>query len=289
MIQTAGQPGGMQVADQKIAVVTGATAGLGTWIAYGLARAGYHTVIVARDAGRGEATRRWIAARARGAMTELVIADLSSLQQTREAGQAIMAAHPRVDVLVNNAGLITRQRQVTAEGHEMILAVNHLAPFVLTTALEPALRGGAPARVVNVGSTASDRASLKLGDLEGARSWNPLSAYGRSKLALMMATFERARRLDGSGVAVNVVHPGVVATTLATMPGPIGWGWAAIRPFMISPEQGAATPLHLALSPLVEGETGKYWKRSRPARPNRQALDTALVRQLWRETERLIG
>ena len=277
------------MADQKVAVVTGATAGLGLWVAYGLARAGLHTVIVARNAEKAAATQSWIAERARGAVTEVVIADLSSLQETRAAGEAIAAAHPRVDVLVNNAGLITRRRQETAEGHEMILAVNHLAPFVLTTALEPALRNGAPARVVNVGSTASDRASLKVTDLEGARSWNALSAYGRSKLALMMATFERARRLEGTGVAVNVVHPGVVATRLASMPGPIGWGWAAIRPFMITPEQGAVTPLHLALSPLVAGETGKYWKRSHPARPNRQAKDATLVRQLWRETERLIG
>ena len=278
-----------RVADQKIAVVTGATAGLGTWVAFGLARAGYHTVLVARDAARGEATRRWIAERARGAVTELVLADLSSLRQTREAGEAIAAAHPRIDVLINNAGLITPRRQLTAERHEMILAVNHLAPFVLTRALEPALRAGAPSRVVNVGSTATDRASLKVDDLEGVRSWNPLAAYGRSKLALMMATFEWARRLAGTGVTVNVVHPGVVATTLAAVPGPIGWGWAAIRPFMITPEQGAATPLHVALSPLVEEQTGLYWKRSRPARPNRQALDTTLVRQLWRETERLVG
>ena len=277
------------MADQKIAIVTGATAGLGTWVAFGLARAGYHTVIVARDAGRGEATRRWITERAPGAVTELVIADLSSLRQTREAGEAIVAAHQRIDVLVNNAGLITPKRRVTAEGHEMILAVNHLAPFVLTTALEPALRRGGPSRVVNVGSTASDRANLKAMDLEGARSWNPYAAYCRSKLALMMATFERARRLAGTGVAVNVVHPGVVSTTLGSVPGPIGWGWNAIRPFMITPEQGAVTPLHLALSPLVEGETGKYWKRSRPARPNRQALDPTLVQLLWRETERLIG
>ena len=277
------------MADQKIAVVTGGTAGLGRWVAYGLARAGYHTILVVRDAARGETTRRWIAEHARGAMTELVMADLSSLRQAREAGEAIAAAHPRIDVLVNNAGLITPRRQVTDEGHEMILAVNHLAPFVLTTALEPALRAGMPSRVVNVGSTASDRASLKLDDLEGARSWNPLAAYGRSKLALMMATFERARRLEGTGVAVNVVHPGLVATEIGLVPGPIGWGWTALRPFMMTPERGAVTPLHLALSPLVEGETGKYWKRSRPARPNRQALDTTLVRQLWRETERLIG
>ena len=275
--------------DQKVAVVTGATAGLGQFVALGLARAGYHTVIIARDAGRGEATRKFIVERAKGASTELVLADLSSLQQVREAASAIAGAHPRINILVNNAGLITPRREVSPEGHEMILAVNHLAPVVLSLALEPALKAGAPARIVNVGSTASDRATLDLSDLEGERSWNPLRAYGRSKLALMMATFEQARRLEGSGVTVNVLHPGVVATTLGSVPGPIGWGWAAIRPFMISPERGAETPLFVALSPQVEGITGRYWKRCKQARPNRQALELATVRQLWSATMRLAG
>ncbi len=277
------------MADQKVAIVTGATSGLGEWVAFGLARAGYHVVMVARDPARGAATQRWIAGKARGASTELVIADLSLLQQARQAGEAIAAAHPRIDVLVNNAGLITARREVTAEGHEVILAVNHLAPFVLTNALDAALRDGAPARVVNVGSTASDRASLDLDDLEGERSWGPMRAYCRAKLALMMATFERARRLDGSGVAVNVVHPGVVATRFGDVPGPIGWSWRALRPLLLTAEQGADTPLHLALSPFVEGQTGQYWKRRRPARPNPQARDTALNRRLWLATERAVG
>ena len=275
------------MADQKIAVMTGATSGLGQFVALGLARAGYHTVMLARDAARGEASRRFIAERAKGASTEIVLADLSSLRQVRDAAARIAAAHPRINVLVNNAGLITPRRQVTEEGREMILAVNHLAPFVLSGALEAALKAGAPARIVDVGSTASDRATLNLSDLEGTGSWNALSAYGRSKLALMMAAFERARLLAGSGVTVNVLHPGVVATSLAAVPGPIGWGWALLRPFMITPEKGAETPLFLALSPKVEGQTGRYWKRCAQARPNKQALDAAAVRRLWTETELL--
>ena len=275
------------MADQKIAVVTGATSGIGQWIALGLARSGHHTVLVARDAGRGEATRRWIAAEAPGASTELVLADLSSLAHARAAGAAMAAAHPRIDVLVNNAGLITPKRTVTAEGHEMILAVNHLAPFVLTEALQGALRAAGTARVVNVGSTASDRATLDVDNLELTTGWNALRAYGRSKLAIMMATFEWARRLPG--VAVNVVHPGVVATKIGAVPGVIGLGWAVLRPFMITQEQGADTPLHVALSPDVAGVTGTYFKKRQRARPNRLANDRALTARLWSETARLAG
>ncbi len=278
------------MAEQQIAVVTGATAGIGQWIALGLARAGCHVVLVARNAERGAATQAWIAARVPGAVTELVLADLSSLAQTRAAAASIAERHPRITLLVNNAGLITPRREVTPEGHERILAVNHLAPFVLTGALEWALRDAAPARVVNIGSAASDRVrTLDLDDLEGERRWHPLRAYGRSKLALMMATFERARRLAGTGVDVNVVHPGVVATKIGAVPGLIGIGWALLRPFMIKEEQGADTPLHVALAPALAGQTGLYLKKRQPAAPNRLALDPALCRRLWDETVRLAG
>ncbi len=276
-------------ASRDVAVVTGATSGLGQWVAVGLARAGMHVVLLARNPAKAAVTQRLVERTVPGASVATVTADLSSLRQTREAGEGIAATHGRVRVLVNNAGLITPRRQVTEEGREMIFAVNHLAPFVLTNALEGALKAAAPARIVNVGSTASDRATLDLSDLEGVRSWNPVRAYGRSKLALMMATFERARLLAGTGVSVNVVHPGVVATSIGDVPGPVGWVWALGKPFMISPERGAHTPLFVALSPEAEGVTGAYWKRSAQVRPNPQALDAKLVHRLWEETQRLAG
>lgn len=277
------------MSERGVVVVTGASSGIGRWIALGLARAGWRTLLVVRDAGRGEAARRWIAARVPGAVTELVLADLSSLAEARAAADRIAAAHPRIGILVNNAGVFSPRRQVTAEGHELILAVNHLAPFVLTRALIEPLRRGAPARIVNIGSAASDGARLDLDDLEGARHWSGLQAYGQSKLALMMATFAWAERLGGSGVVANVVHPGVVATNIARVPGVIGVVWTLMMPFMLRPGRGADTPLYVALAPELAGVTGHYFKRRQPAEPNRRARDRALVERLWAATERLAG
>ncbi len=274
------------MAERKVAVVTGATSGIGRWIALGLARAGLRTVLVARDTERGEATRAWIAQRIPEAATELIEADLSLLAQARSAAARIAGKHPRLAVLVNNAGVFTERRRVTAEGHELVLAVNHLAPFVLTRALADALRAGAPGRIVNVGSAASDRARIDLDDLEGSRRWSPRHAYGQSKLALMMATFGWAERLDGAGVSVNVVHPGVVATKIAKVPGLIGIAWTLMTPFMIGPERGADTPLHVALAPEL-GVTGRYFKRRQEVEPNPLARDNSLLAGLWTETERL--
>jgi NAD(P)-dependent dehydrogenase (short-subunit alcohol dehydrogenase family) len=254
-----------------------------------LARAGLHTVLVARNAGRGAATQAWIAERAPGAATEVVEADLSLLAQARAAAERIAARHPRLAILVNNAGLFSERRRVTAEGHELVLAVNHLAPFVLTQALIDALRNGAPARIVNIGSAASDGARIDLDDLEGVRRWSSTRAYGQSKLALMMATFAWAERLGGTGITANVVHPGMVATNIAKVPGVVGIAWRLMMPFMLSAERGADTPLHVALAPELENVSGRYFKRRKPVQPNPLARDAGLVARLSAETERLCG
>ena len=207
---------------REVAVVTGATGGIGRWIALGLARAGHHVILVCRDRARGNDLIGWIAQNAPASSTELRLADLSSLCATRRLGDGIAAAHPRISLVVNNAGIFTARRQTTAEGREIVLAVNHLAPFVLTDALEASLRAGAPSRIINVGSSTSDHARINPDDLELTERWEMVRAYGRSKLALMMSTFSRAERLRGSGVVANVVHPGMVATALIREKGAIG-------------------------------------------------------------------
>ncbi|WP_152044625.1 SDR family NAD(P)-dependent oxidoreductase [Aureimonas psammosilenae] len=271
------------------ALVTGATGGIGRWIALGLAEAGHPVVLVGRNRERGEGVRSWIAAKVPSARTELVLLDLSSIAETRNLGRRIASEHGDLSLLVLNAGTFTARRQVTPEGHERVLATNHLSPFVLMRELEEVLRVNAPARIVTVGSNSSDRASIDPGNLELTRGWNMLRAYARSKLAVTMATFDAARRLQGTGVTANVVHPGAVATNLIRTPGIIGLSWRMLAPFFRSEEEGAVTPLHMALSPTLREATGLYLKDRRAVPPNPRALDPALVSRVCFETERLIG
>ena len=279
--------------DQKVAVVTGPSSGIGRWIALGLARAGMRVVLLGRNSARLEATSRWIRERVPGATTDPVIADLSLLAQVRTAAQTIAATHPTIAVLVNNAGVFSPRRVVTAERHERTLAVNHLAPFVLTRALQSRLRAGFPSRIVNIGSAASDKVRLDLDDLEAERDFSLRYTYGRTKLALMMATFEWANRLESAAVTANVVHPGTVATDIVPRFSLPGLFWSVGKPFMLRPERGADTPLYVALTPELGIVTGKYFKPGTPAprmrSPNPQAEDTVARARLWAETARLVG
>lgn len=279
----------MSSSDRPVAVITGASSGIGRWIAIGLARAGYHLVLVVRDTARGQATIDWIAARVPEVSAECQLADLSSLHATQRVGRAIAAAHPRIKLLINNAGLFTARRGQTAEGHDTVLAVNHLAPVILSDTLENALLAAAPARIVNVGSSTADRARIRPDDLELTRGWSMVRAYASSKLALMMASFARAEHLRGTGVVVNVVHPGAVATSLVRERGAIGLAWRLMAPFLRSEEAGADTPLHVALAADWGERSGAYVKDRAPARPNRRASDAALVARVEAATRSLIA
>ena len=288
-----------------VSIITGATSGIGRYIAAGLAAAGHRLVIIARDSQRGHAALQWITTQVPDAQAELLIADLSSLNATRQAAAQITERFPAIDVLVNNAGVFRTRRQHTAEGHEQVIAVNHLSPFVLTRALIPALRAAADkaanaapisapdtptgARIVNVGSSTADRARIDPTDLEGNRRWGMVHAYSQSKLALTMATIGWAHRLQATGVTANVVHPGMVATGLVRAGGPIGLAWRAMAPFLLTEQQGADTPLHVALSPEFGAITGAYVKQRRVVPPNRLLLNAALMDQLWCATETLAG
>lgn len=274
-------------AEPAVAVITGATGGIGRWIARGLVRAGYHTILIGRDAARGEAVRRWLAAEAPEARPELLLADLSSLAATRALGRQIRARHPAIALLVNNAGVFEAKPGLTAEGHERVLATNLLSPFALSETLLPALIAAAPARIVTIGSSTSDTARIDPDRLALGRRWTMVRAYGQSKLALMMVTFALARRLEGSGVTANVVHPGLVASGLVRSGGVIGLAWRCLAPFALSEEAGADTPLHVALSPDCAAISGAYFKRRRVAAPNPLALDVALGERVWAAVARL--
>lgn len=272
------------------AVITGATGGIGRWIALGLAEAGFRLFVIGRNPASLDTTRGWIASRVPGADVETIIADLSLLSDTRAAAAAVLSRVDSLALLVNNAGTLSPRRITTGEGHERTLAVNHLAPFVLTRSLLPALKRHAAAggaRVVDVGSSTADHARIDPDDLELVRHWRMVRAYSRSKLALLMTSLTLARQLGGSGVTVNVVHPGTVATGLVQNPGVVGLAWKIMAPFVLSERQGADTPLHAALSVECEGLSGSYLKRRRPARPNRLLLDQALCRRVLAATEAL--
>jgi retinol dehydrogenase 14 len=271
--------------DREYALVTGATNGIGLWTALGLAKHGYRVGVVARDRPRGEATKIWLAERAPAGQVDLFVANLASLSEVRRLAREVKAQYQRLDVLVNNAGLARHRRELTVDGFERIIAVNHLAPFLLTLELLEPIRESAPARIVNVGSEASDRASLDLDNLQSERHFSIMGAYGQSKLAIMMFTFELARRLEGTGVTVNVVHPGVVATNIFNLG---GWRGALIKPlmpvarlFLLSPEQGAKTTLHVATAPELATVTGRYFKDCKEALPNPLSGDRALSAALW--------
>jgi retinol dehydrogenase-12 len=265
----------------RICVVTGASSGIGKAASIALARLGASVVLVCRDQGRGEAARAEIAAAGSRGQPSLELADLSCLNQVR-ALAVRLARLPRIDVLVNNAGLIGARRRTSADGFEYTLAVNHLAPFLLTNLLTPTLRASAPARVVTVSSVAHRAGLLNLDDLQLERHYLPMLAYANSKLANILFTRELARQLDGTGVTANCLHPGTVASRF----GDTGAAWLRLglaigRAFLRSTESGARTVVYLAASPHVAGQTGGYYVNARRRNPSRAARNDILARQLW--------
>lgn len=277
--------------DKNIAVVTGASSGIGLWVARGLLERGYQLLLVCRDAGRGAAAQSWLAQAVPGGTTELLLADLARQAEVRRLAATIRQSINKLGaaslaLLVNNAGCFSPRFTLTADGVETTMAVNYLAPFLLTQELLPLLQtyganATAPARIVNVGSASSDHARLNLDALRTPRPRAMLTAYAESKLALLAYSLEEARRQSGRNVTVNCVHPGMVATRIGLVGGVTGLFWRCLMPFVLTPEQGARCPLAVATAPEWATRTGRYAKRGQPARPNPRALDAAAAQALF--------
>jgi len=276
----------------KTCVITGATSGIGLAAAVALAERGADLALVGRDRARGEATLARVRAAAPGARATLHYADLLRRSEVRRLGADLLAAYPRIDVLVNNAGALFRDRDVTEDGLERTFALNHMAYFLLTQLLRERLAASAPARVVSVASRAHQQVSgLDLDDLNLERHYSGWTAYCRSKLANILFTRALARRLAGTGVTANCLHPGFVASRFGdNNRGAFRSGFGIAKQlFAISEVRGAETIVYLASDPGVAATSGGYFASSKPATPSAAAHDDRAAERLWEMSAKLAG
>jgi retinol dehydrogenase-14 len=274
----------------KTVLVTGATGGIGRATALGLAALGAHLAITGRDRERTEDAARAIRAAGSG-QVDVFVADLSSQAEVRRLAHEVLQRLPRIDVLVNNVGGYWNTRHVTADGIEHTFALNHLAPFLLTNLLLDRLQQSAPARVVTVASNAQALGQIDFDDLQGARAYSGARAYNQSKLANVLFSYALARRLQGTAVTANALHPGVVRTAFgAEDPGGVQRLFVPfLRPFMKTPAQGAATSIHVASAPDLAQVTGRYFANSKPKRSAKRSYDEAAAARLWQVSADLVG
>ena len=279
----------------KTVLVTGGSSGIGRATAIGLVRRGADVVLTSRDDARGEAAVRAVRAAAEGsAAVRYRTLDLASLASIERFARHLLAEVPALHVVVHNAGIVVPQRSETAEGFELTFGTNHLGMFRLQQLLEPRLIESAPARVVVVASSAHHRArtGLDFEDLQARRGYDAVQVYSASKLANVLFARQLARRLAGSGVTANALHPGVVATGFNADGGTGGvWGFAFkwLRPLLLSPERGARTSVHVACEPELSAVSGAYFSSCRQKAPSRAARDDAAALQLWKGSEELIA
>lgn len=273
----------------KRVLLTGATSGIGKEIAAEVLRRGDCLLLVCRSQTRAAHSIQEWRAMFPHANIEVYFADLAEMKQVRAVALQIQEKHSNLDILVNNAGLYLDRRLLTEEGYEKTFAVNHLSYMALTQFLTPLLRQSKSARIVNVASRAHRYGSLLLDDLMWSRPYRPRIVYGTTKLCNILFSSALVRRLEGSGISVNSLHPGVVRTRFAKGQGGVmGWGTALLRPFFLSPKGGAETPLFLMYSSKVEGCSGGYYVRCKKKRPSKTACDMMLAERLWEESEALI-
>ena len=278
----------MNSQEHKIAVVTGANTGIGKETARGLAQKGYTVVLACRDVAKGEAARLDITASTKSSRVAVLRLDLADFASTRRFAAEVGQRYGRLHVLANNAGLYTRQHSTTPQGFESTFGVNHLGTFLLTQELLPLLKASAPARIVVVSSNLHARGRMRWDDLGFSRArFSGAAAYNQSKLANVLFTKALARRLEGTGVTVNALHPGVVATELVReYPRPLVW---LFQRFLVTPEVGALTSLHVATAPETATISGQYFANSKPKAPAKAALDEEAQEKLWRLSQGLIN
>ena len=271
----------------KTVLITGGTGGIGKATAIGL---GARVGITSRDQARARAAAEHIGRQSGNPAVDAFAADLSSQTEVRRLAAAVLDAYPRVDVLVNNVGGFWAHRRVTTDGVEHTFAVNHLAPYLLTNLLLERLIDSAPARIVIVSSNAQSLGYMDFDDLQGATAYSGPRAYNQSKLANVMFTYELSRRLAGTGVTVNALHPGVVSTSFgAEDPTLLTRMARPLMRFMKTPAKGAATSTYLASSADVQGITGQYFANNTPKTSNQSSYDTAAAGRLWQVSADLVG
>lgn len=266
----------------KVCLVTGSSSGIGKATASGLAALGATVVLACRDSGRGEAARQEIIRESNNQNVSVGLVDLARLDSVRLFAADFRKKVPRLDVLINNAGIYASKRVVTVDGFEATFAINHLAHFLLTNLLLDLMKASAPSRIVNVSSEAHRGGHINFNDLHGERKYSGWKSYPQSKLANVLFTYELARRLEGTGVTVNCVHPGSVRTNFARDNGGLmGLIVRVFAPLMLSPEQGAKTVVWLASSPEVEHSTGKYFAKQSEMKSSKESYDLEVAKHLW--------
>jgi NAD(P)-dependent dehydrogenase (short-subunit alcohol dehydrogenase family) len=275
---------------RKTVLVTGATSGIGLEASVKLASMGAELVLVARDRARGEAAVAAVKQRSGANAIALMMCDFASMSQIRALAADVLATCPKLHVLVNNAGSISQTRELTADGIERTFAVNHLGPFLLTNLLLGRLISSAPARVITVSSAAHRGADMPFDNLQFEHGgYGLMRAYGRSKLANVLFTRELDRRLAGTGVTANCLHPGAVATNIwSHAPGYLRPLLAIARLFMLSAEKGGDRILFLAASPDVDAQSGGYYERNQKVSPSVVARDAAVASELWARSASLV-
>jgi NAD(P)-dependent dehydrogenase (short-subunit alcohol dehydrogenase family) len=272
----------------RLCLITGANSGIGLVTARELARQGMDLILVCRNAAKGEQARQEVLAASRTQKVDLLLGDLADFASVRKLAAEVRSRYGRLDVLVNNAGLLVHQRTATPQGIELTFATNHLGPFLLTNLLLDPLRKGHEPRIVNVSSEAHRFARFRPDDLAAPKKYSSMVAYGNSKLANILFSNELARRLAPDGITSNSLHPGAVKTNFgAGNGGALGFAFNLFKPFFITPEKGAETSIYLAASPEVQGRTGGYYDKKKPKTPSADARSDYFAHELWALSSRL--